>query len=355
MRRQTVPRPPRVDKGFSLLELMIALSIGMMITVATLSAYLGAASASSMTEAQSRMNEDATTALNILAQQLRMAGNNPEQSNRVDNSDPSLSSRRNPVYGSTSFPTSPSSFSTVNFIIRGCDGTFSNISSSTARIDDLACAPNDAKPDSIAITYEADLFNTTPTATLPLMPTDCLGDPLPAVSADLPTIVGSGSATTTVTYAVASNRYYIGTANDSAPAATQLLSTPSLYCKGNGNNGLSVAQPLVENVEDMQFTYGAALASTTDAAMSTAPVAGYLSASQMASDPTMAALPDEASRWKKVITVRICVLVRSEGQVVTDIFSARYRKCDDTVETSPPDRRLRRAYYTTVVLRNRRS
>jgi type IV pilus assembly protein PilW len=39
--------------------------------------------------------------------------------------------------------------------------------------------------------------------------------------------------------------------------------------------------------------------------------------------------------------------------VVTDSVSARYVKCDGTLENNPPDLRLRKAYTTTVVLRNR--
>jgi type IV pilus assembly protein PilW len=38
---------------------------------------------------------------------------------------------------------------------------------------------------------------------------------------------------------------------------------------------------------------------------------------------------------------------------VSDADSARYLKCDGTIETNPPDLRLRRSYSTTVVLRNR--
>ena len=101
----------------------------------------------------------------------------------------------------------------------------------------------------------------------------------------------------------------------------------------------------------MQFTYGTVNALTPDAALTVAPVAGYLSANGITS---LAALPNDAARWAKVITVRICVLVRSEGLVAPNSASARYRKCDGTLEAEPPDLRLRRAYSTTVVLRNRR-
>jgi type IV pilus assembly protein PilW len=336
----------RYSKGFSLIELMVSLTIGLIISIAAFSAYLGAAGASRMTEAQGRMNEDAQAALTILTQQLRMAGNNPQQADRVVATAPTLSSLHNPVYGSTPFLTDPTTFELSTFIIRGCSGTFSNISTA-ANLDALICVPDTTKPDSIAVNYEADRFNTIPTTGN--LPTDCLGNTLATITAEVPVVISTApvvTSTVPVTYSVADNRFYIGTSTASSS------SIPSLYCKGNG--GSSTAQPLVENIEDMRFTYGTVAASTTDTAVTTASVAGYLSADEIVSNASLAALADDAARWKKVVTVRICVLVRSENPVVTDLASARYFKCDGTLETAPPDLRLRRAYSTTVVLRNRR-
>ena len=339
MTRRRLLRGARYSQGFSLIELMVSLTLGLIIAIAGFAAYLGIASASKMAEAQGRMNEDAQAALTILTQQIRMAGNNPDQANRVDNPNPTLSSRRNPGYLPTPtyvvYALLPGSFTLSSFIIRGCDGTFSNIKTATD-IDHLTCATGiNTLPDSIAVSYEADIFNTIPTApTNPAtarLPTDCLGKKLTTNTATLPTVT---AASADVTYAVADNRFYIDS----------LSSIPSLYCKGNGLN--STAQPLVENIEDMQFIYGATSAATT--------VAGYLRADQILSDAYMLGLPDDAARWEKIVTVRICVLVRSASPVVSDSVSARYRKCDGTLETAPPDLRLRRAYSATVVVRNRR-
>lgn len=341
MKRPHIPLKSQYLNGFSLIELMISLTIGLIITIAVFSAYMGAAGASKMAEAQGRMNEDAQAALIILTQQLRMAGSNPDQASRIDDVDPTLarstlSSRHNPVYLPTptyagfALSPPPPSFTLSSYRIRGCDGTFSNIKTST-NLDNLTCAAGaNTAPDSIAISYEADKFNTVPTADD--LPTDCLGSALSPVKAKLPTVVGATTENTEVTYYVTDNRFYVD-----APS-----SIPSLYCKGNGGN--STPQPLVENIEGMQFLYGA----TADTTM----VAGYLSADAVITQANMAALPNDAERWKKVITVRICVLVRSEAPVVPDAASARYVKCDGTLETAPPDLRLRRAYSTTVVLRN---
>jgi type IV pilus assembly protein PilW len=321
---------------------MISITIGLIIAIAAMSAYIGASGASKIADAHARMNEDAQAALAILSQQIRMAGNNPDQPNRVSNVTATLASVRNPVYIPTptyaGFALAPGTFTLSGFSIRGCDGNFSNISSA-ANIDTLTCAGTTTTlPDSIAISYEADKYNTAGTS-----PTDCLGNSLALRTATLPAFTGITSpattASTSVGYRVAENRFYIGTSTG--------ITSPSLYCKGNG--AASTQQPLVENVEDLQLQYGTVSATGTS---TTATVAGYLHALEILSDVNLAALASDAARWDKVRTVRICIVVRSEGNVVSDADSASYLDCAGNPVISP-DLRLRRAYSTTVVLRNR--
>ena len=303
-------------RGFSLIELMVSMTIGLVLMVTIMSAYLGSADAGRVAEAQGRMNEDAHAALTILAQQLRVAGNNPKQANYV-------TPEANPAYNTTTF------------VVRGCEGAFGNIAHPLNAATLTCTGTASALPDSLVVTYEADRFNTV--ATTGGLATDCLGQSLPTVNATVDMLSGTATVATAVTYTVANNLYYVGTST--------VITNPSLYCKGNGN---ATGQPLVENIEDLQLTYGTSVATTTTMA-----VAGYLSAAEIASEVNLAALPTDADRWGKVMTVRICIVVRSESEVAPDINSARYTQCDGTVNTSPPDRRLRRPYFTTVVLRNR--
>ena len=324
--------------GFSLIELMVSVTIGLVIAIAAMSAYLGTASSSKVTEAQSRMNEDAQAALNLLVQQIRLAGANPAQPNRT------AIFARNPVYdstfvggtvtayanGTTTYAVSvaPSAFS-----IRGCDGTFSNITT-VSNLDSFANCVSSTLPDSIAISYEADRYNTVPTSAAPTAPTDCVGTTIPTtITATFP----SGTSTA-ASFRVADNRFYIKSTSN----------IPSLMCKGIG----SFEQPLVENVEDMQYMYGTVSTTTTS---TTATIAGYLSAAEVIALAPTANAAGYSTAWGKVMSVRICVVVRSESPVVSDLASGQYYKCDDTLDTTQTDRRLRRAYTTTVVLRNRRS
>jgi type IV pilus assembly protein PilW len=308
----------------SLIEMMVSIAIGLIIIMAILAMYSGASEAARTAEAQGRMNEDAQAALTILTQQIRMTGANPKQPNRTS------AAPRNPVFTPTSYA------------IRGCDGTFSNISAVAAtNPQSLTCGGGTTTlPDSIVVSYEADPFNTVPSAAGAA--TDCTGAALTVVAGTATVVAGATTSVANITYTVADNRFFIGTTTVA----------PSLFCKGSNN---TVAQALVENVEDMQFLYGTSPASTA-----TATVAGYLTADEVETDTnvdvrgtSLAALASSQQRWARVVTVRICVLVRSEQQVAPSLASAQYIACNGRLVTDPPDRRLRRAYQTTVVVRNR--
>jgi type IV pilus assembly protein PilW len=316
----------RYAKGLTLIEMMVSITIGMIVVIAIVAMYAGASNAARTAEAQGRMNEDAHAALTILTQQIRMAGSNPIQPNRT------TAAPRNPV------------FPAGTYAIRGCKSTFSNITS-TVSIQSLTCAGGTSTlPDSIAVSYEADIYNTVPTTTSPTRATDCVGSALTATSTNVVTATTTGAGTTTsnITYYVADNRFYIGTST--------AITSPSLYCKGSNSS----PQPLVENIEDMQFTYG-----TSPASAGTSTVAGYLDAAGVETNAvadstgaTLSGLATSSARWARVITVRICVLARSERPAAVDAASAQYIGCNGTLITNPPDLRLRRAYHTTVVLRN---
>ena len=62
-----------------------------------------------------------------------------------------------------------------------------------------------------------------------------------------------------------------------------------------------------------------------------------------------------ADRWRRVASVKICVLMRSvEPARDNSISGQSYKDCDGTTQTST-DGYLRRAYITTAQLRNKAS
>ena len=303
-----------MQRGFTLIELMVSLAIGLVVSLAAVTAYSSAQRAGTISEVQSRMNEDAQMALSILAQHARLAGSNPARPNRLT---PPASNLRNPLANL--------------YLVLGCNTTFSNVKNAASAAL-LVCPPDsgNTQPDSISLGYEADSFNTITTAAG--VPTDCMGSGLTASTANI--ILADGSNSTTPVYE-AENRFYIGTSPDN--------NNPTLYCKGNATS----AQPLVENVEDLQITYG-----VFNPAAATKDILGYVDANQLenATAPPLAGL-GKTDRWRAVGAIRFCIVMRSAEEVSVGTGKSQYVNCAGDPVASP-DLRLRRAYGFTIALRN---
>ena len=299
--------PHVAEQGVTLVELLVSMAIGLVIMIAIGQTYLSSSSASRIVEMQARMNEDAQAALTMMAQQLQLAGANPVRGNRAEG------------FRQNSF--------TSTYVIRACDVAFSNTSSANS-IDGLTCShtSGSAGPDALGISYEADAFNTTTTSGG--TPADCVGNGLPATSFAYKDAAGVDQTTNVY---IANPVYYVNTA------------TYTLSCRSMGSSG--TAQPLIGNIEDLQIRLGVAADDTSRS------VAGYLSAQELENAPSLAAL-SAANHWKAVRTIQICILMRTDEPVVAKAADARYYDCSGTEVTSPPDLRLRRAYKTTVLLKN---
>ncbi|MEK8029396.1 PilW family protein [Ideonella sp. DXS29W] len=188
----------RAQGGFSLIELMISLVIGLVVVGAVFAAYLSTGTSGRNGRALSQVTEDASIALNVLRTGVAMVG-----------------------YGA------PQDFdkTTGRFVkqyagvgIFGCDSAFSDLGKP---IDQLTCnAKGDA--DSVAVAYQADQWNSVTSSNVPL---DCLGGALTAVSGMY------------LNY----SRYYV--------------QDGQLLCRGPANDA---GQALVDNVVDLQIRYGVA-------------------------------------------------------------------------------------------------
>lgn len=122
-------------------------------------------------------------------------------------------------------------------------------------------------------------------------------------------------------------------------AAIQLdAANRELECESNNDGTAAVdPQPLVSNVEDLQFLYGVATGTDQSVNFYTA-------------TPTLA-------QWNQVVSVRACVLIRSEDQGITS-SAQNYLDCTNALAgsgtlTAATDSRLRRAFVATFNLRNR--
>lgn len=306
------------SRGRSLLELMIAVVIGMVILGAVLLTSISGNSSGKRQDSVAMLNEDAQIAANLLGGHLRIAGYSR-------------------VVGTPS-PTTNAPFRNYEGPgVRGCDG---GVEDDNATMATMECVDDADGPDALMVAYEGDTFNTVPTAGAPTIPTDCLGQAV-APNGTLPTTASEGAAGST--YWLVENLFYVNDDNE-------------LVCTGNRNRGTE--QPLIGNVMDMQVTYGVADVPTAAAVSEGQPetpffeAARYLTAGQIDDLALFPATANPAFRgqWNRVVSVRVCLVLRSGDELYDK--PTPYPGCNGE-EITPPDRRAYRAVTITRAIKNK--
>lgn len=304
------------QRGMSLVELMVAMTIGIFLIGAVGVIYVNTSTTSRSSTLESQMNEDASLALELLQQQLRLAG------------------------FSTSDAAGVRQFSGI--AVKGCDGGFSvsgtdDDNEGTTKFSALKCKTAGSDPDAISVRYEATALNSQTVSTGE--PGNCNHEAIAAWDA---ATAGEGG---TASVALADNRYFI--ANDD----TNGDDIPSLYCKGRTGGGFGNANALIPNIEDMQISYGVTTLPVDNEAFPNQ-VTAYVDASNEVLGST------DEKNWSRVVAIRICLIARSANPVPAGDNSLAqlgwYRDCSGEEVTDKTDRYLRRAYVTTIQLRNTR-
>lgn len=200
--------------GHTLLELVIAVALGLLVTLGAVSLYRSQRSAFTHASDAAQIHEAGMTALTVIGEQLQMAG-----------------------FVAADMPRA----AVVPAGIFGCSGA-----RATGADDNLSCESLAGHSDGVAVRYIADTVSTWPTTAN--LATDCLGQGVAKTSEDAPgvSIV---------------NRFYA-----KVSASTN---EPELYCEGSGRANAS--QPLVEGIERVRFRYWPAGASNPLDAAAVAP------------------------------------------------------------------------------------
>ena len=183
--------------GFALIEILVALVIGLVVVGAVLASYLSNSQTGRLQSAVAQMDEDAQIGLRILTRELLMAGYALPTSMNADTRVFNQSYDGRAVFG--------------------CDKGFSAAPSTNPS----TCASSGGTP-SIEIAYEVDLYNSVVSKG---KGTDCAGEALP-------------DSQNGITF----NRYGVGSST---------AGRSELRCS-SGNSTI----PLVDNVERLQFWYG---------------------------------------------------------------------------------------------------
>jgi len=298
-------------RGRTFLELLIAITIGIVVLGALIVVYLSTGASSRQSTAISRMNEDAAIALDFVGSQLRLAGFSIP--------------RRSVASGGAMVDGVQMSVPDRNFIgagIRACDHGFSN--PTVAAFEDLACSDASTGAAAFALRFEgADPAGADVARTLLPPNTDCLDQ---GVDAPEYTAGALGES-----YPLVESRFVVGLSKSSG--------TPELSCGGNGKASFA-PQPIMQYVEDMTLRYGIA------ADRQGREVVQYLD-----NAAEIDKLPETLDqRWSRVVTVRLCLLMRSAEP--DPAGAGKYIDCEGRPVPSG-DGLIRRAYVSTFTLRNR--
>jgi type IV pilus assembly protein PilW len=351
----------RAQRGFSMVELMVALAIGLIVLLALSKLFVGTKKSYNTQDALARVQENGRIAMHLLIRDIRMAG----YYGCFDNVD-KINSTLNAVGGFNPFLT--------KYAVEGMEkssGTWYPSGTTSAKPDAGMKADTDALSirmldASNPITIEKEMPNSSASLFVNaghglkdndiIMVTDCQSGDLmqltnvnPSGSSgkdDLVHNAGGGSPGNSTqklqkSYGVGAKVmrfvdrvYYVA---DKDPGGNTIV--PTLYRKEN----TSAPQPLVEGVESMQVLYG------VDTDGDKVPNV-YLKAGA-------AGLQTEAE-WSTVKAVRVILLTRTIGGQDTDVNPADYTidlDKDGTVDVTVTkgDRNQRRTFDSSVSLRNR--
>lgn len=182
--------------GFTLIELMVSVAIGLTLLVFISSLYFNSKASFRLNDDNARLQEDGNFALTVIGRNLVQAG-----------------------YGAMVTATTTSF--TGKKGITACDNGFKDPLAATP---DLTCATTAGEPG-FTVSYATEPYDAVNSA-VSGAGTDCNGNN-----------VGTAG--------IASNSFFVATKSGE--------SSPSLFCNGNGS---TTSQPILNNVDNMVLTYG---------------------------------------------------------------------------------------------------
>jgi len=314
--------------GFTLVELMVALTISAILTAGAIQIFYSSRAGFRSNEALARVQENGRFSMNFLAQDVRgLAGfgcaQQPEVTSQLD---------------------SGGGFSITGPAIQGGEGTGIDIIRATGPSDSLTIRTADAK-QTVGLSENIHAGeNVKVTAPDPdvdkgdiLMITDCANADVFQVSSP-----PSGSAIThNAGGSVSPGNNANDLSTDYARDGNVFPARETIYSLGTdaaGNPQLERAingaapEVLVDNVVDLQFRYGEDFDNDNVAN-------AYIDASQV-------------SEWDEVIAVRTRVTIRSNEQAITE-DPVQLDFNGDGADEAAPDNRLYQTFTTTTAIRNR--
>jgi len=151
----------------------------------------------------------------------------------------------------------------------------------------------------------------------------------------------------TMIYRAESVVYFVGTSGTTGEPAL-------MRARSDGGNGYTAAEELVEGIENMQLLFGL---DSTSIISATTPPTGNITTVATASGVTTDANAAAANQWRRVGQVQVGILARSplSSQAEAPTVAANYPRMLGVgfAPATAGDGRYRAAYESTIALRNR--
>jgi type IV pilus assembly protein PilW len=320
--------------GLSLVELMIAMTLGLATVGAVGWVYLGTSQTFRSQDAIARLQEGARYAFEVISNDLRMTGAAACSYRTSANIIPSYTT----VWYANLFE-QPLFSAEAN----GSAGATTEFS------DALRMIRADVTREHIVVSHAPPAITlgafTDISAGNPLLVTDCVNAAV---------FQAATAASPSITYAGALPQTYVPSATSSPRvyplyAATYYVDTnpagvPALYRLTPAG-----AEELVEGVEDLQVTYAVDSDAVQDGEANMVGGAAYLTGAQVNASAALGATP--AERWERVVSVRVSLLMRTvENNVTPTPMVYSYNGVNDI---QAPDRRIRKVFTHVIKMRNR--
>lgn len=335
------------QSGFSLVELMIAMTLGLVTVGAVGWVYLGTSQTYRSQDSLARLQEGARYAFEVIGNDVRMTGAHACFS----------ASETNVING---FDTRW--YTNLFELPLSADDQDGGAGSDTELSDALRVVRADVSREYIVSGYAAPTFSLMAshdlTAGTLMVATNCnhiaMFQASAASGAQLShgTAGSPGNSTTdlgSASYAAGSRLYRVSAATYFV--ANNPAGEPALYrSRPTGATATPTAEELVEGVEDLQVAFAVDSDGDGEADFFDPDGDGdpYLTGDQVTASGALGATP--AERWERVESVRVSLLMRTvENNVIPSAQTLTYN--GSTI--APADRRLRRVFTHVIRVRNR--
>lgn len=307
-------RSVRLQKGLTLVELMVAVAINLVLVLAATLLYLNTRSTQKMVDEKSAVSETGQFALALLGRELTLAGFFP-----TENSDPAGGGLVNASgLGLKSYDGEAAQlirngqlFGAYAHGLMGCNGQMFSAETHTCEKHAEAAA---AGSDSLAVAYFThDAMGLSTGLRADCARADVANDNTVALnSLRVGATSGKGPAGLGVQPAaplLVVNHYFLRPTTLTREGGGTVQSL-ALACRGNGSaNGQDmVTTELVQGVEQLVLTYG--VRDPEEGVKGTAPHR-YITADDVSKLEPMSFGDQTLDGWQQVLAVRVCVVVRS--------------------------------------------